>query len=145
MIDNKLSLFLDTIRQANSKCASDIVTMPTQFHKLVKEWAMSQLGVSDTKKQSANVKQPIVRVNFEGHLGANFVSPRGLTAQMANQLVGVQGIVTRMSIPKNLLIKSCHYCPKTSNTSTKDYPDEYCPEETFDLRRNKTIPLTDIN
>ena len=82
----------------------------------------------ESKKASNLAKQPIIRVNFDGHLGNNFVSPRGLCGRMANQLVGVQGIVTKMSISINLMGKSVHFCEKTGASTFKEYPDEYSPE-----------------
>jgi|LakMenE01Jun11ns_1017448.scaffolds.fasta_scaffold9032004_1 DNA replication licensing factor MCM3 len=50
------------------------------------------------------------KISFEGNLGANFVTPRGLGSKLANELVGVQGIITKMEIPKHQLEKSVHYC-----------------------------------
>ena len=37
-------------------------------------------------------------------LGKHLVSPRGLNAEFANKYVGVQGIVTRISIVKPKLV-----------------------------------------
>ena len=43
------------------------------------------------------------KVSIDGNLGKNFVTPRGLKNSLINQLVKVQGIVTRMSIAKTKL------------------------------------------
>ena len=145
LVGNRINLSLDALRLKNSKCASDIVRMPTQYLNLVREWAQGQLNDGESKKVNNLVKQPIIRVKFDGHLGNNFVSPRGLCSRMANQLVGVQGIVTKMSISRNLMNKSVHYCEKTGASTAKEYPDEYSPEEQFDLKKNKVVPRTDVN
>jgi DNA replication licensing factor MCM3 len=55
-------------------------------------------------------KLSLSTIRFEGNLGANFVTPRGLGSKLANELVGVQGIITKMEIPKHQLEKSVHYC-----------------------------------
>lgn len=136
---------LDSLRLRNSKCANDIVKNPTQFLNLVREWAKGQTISGESKKASNLVKQPAIRVDFEGHLGSNFVSPRGLCSRMANQLVGVQGIITKMSISRHLMSKSVHFCEKTGASTFKEYPDEYSPEEQFDLKKNKIVPKTDVN
>lgn len=47
------------------------------------------------------------------------MTPRGLVAKMANQLVGIQGIVTKMSITRNQISKSVHWCEKTNLISHK--------------------------
>lgn len=73
-------------------------------------------------------KQPTLRLTFEGNLGKNFVTPRGLKANMLNSLVRVQGIVTRMSIVKPKLEKSYHYIPATNQGYVQNYKDQYCVE-----------------
>lgn len=50
------------------------------------------------------------RISFEGNLGANFVTPRGLGSKLSNELVGLQGIITKMDGVKHNLEKSVHYC-----------------------------------
>lgn len=50
---------------------------------------------------------------------------------MANQLVGIQGIVTRMDLVRNQLEKSVHWCQKTKNHDAKEYPDSYAPDKEF--------------
>ena len=39
-------------------------------------------------------------INFEGNFGKNHITPRGLKADLVNQFVCVQGIVTKMSLVK---------------------------------------------
>lgn len=38
---------------------------------------------------------------------------------MANQLVGVQGLVTKMSITRNFMNRSVHFCEKTGASTVK--------------------------
>lgn len=64
----------------------------------------------DGKKIGNLEKEPAVNISFEGNLGTNFVTPRGLGCKMANQLVGIQGIVTRTSVSRYNLQKSIHFC-----------------------------------
>jgi len=45
-------------------------------------------------------KQLAYHVNFEGNFGLNHVTPRGLRSNLVNQMVTVQGIVTKMSLVK---------------------------------------------
>ena len=42
-------------------------------------------------------------INFEGNFGRNHVTPRGLKANLVNQLVSVRGIVTRMGLVKPMI------------------------------------------
>ena len=47
-----------------------------------------------------------VQVGFEGSFGSNSVSPRGLTSRLLNNLVQVEGIVTKVGSVKPKMIKS---------------------------------------
>ena len=42
-------------------------------------------------------------VTFEGNFGRNHITPRGLKSNLMNQLVSVQGIVTRMGMVKPMI------------------------------------------
>jgi len=64
-------------------------------------------------------------VNFEGNFGRNYVTPRGLKANLVNQFVQVQGIVTRMSMVKPKIQTSVHYCEATKKGHIKHYNDKF--------------------
>lgn len=42
-------------------------------------------------------------INFEGNFGRNLVTPRGLKAQLLNNLVSVRGIVTKIGLVKPMI------------------------------------------
>jgi DNA replication licensing factor MCM3 len=44
---------------------------------------------------------------------------------MINKLVGVQGIVTRVSIVRQKLLRSVHYCEKTNVGLVREYNNEH--------------------
>lgn len=64
-------------------------------------------------------------MNFEGNFGRNFVTPRGLKANLVNQMVTVQGIVTRMGMVKPKIQTSVHYCEATQKGIVKNYKDQF--------------------
>jgi DNA replication licensing factor MCM3 len=85
---------------------------------------------SQNEKQTANqadrafpTKVKKYYVNFEGEFGRNHVTPRGLKANLVNQLVSVQGIVTRMNLIKPKIQTSVHYCETTKKGLVKHYTD----------------------
>jgi len=55
-------------------------------------------------------------------LGQNYVTPRGLKSVLLNELVQVQGIVTRMSIVKPKIQTSVHYCEATKKVTSSTTP-----------------------
>ncbi len=62
-------------------------------------------------------------------MGTNFVSPRGLVSRLANQLVGIQGIVTKLGICRSQLEKSVQFSDKTKNYMAMVYSDLFNPEK----------------
>ena len=64
---------------------------------------LSSSGKGGNEKTAARTdtfpsKSQVFYINFEGNLGKNHVTPRGLRSEMLNNFVAVQGIVTKMSI-----------------------------------------------
>ena len=54
-----------------------------------------------------------LQAGFEGNFGLNLVSPRGLLSTFLNNLVEVEGIVTKVSSVKPKLVRSVQFCPET--------------------------------
>jgi len=73
-------------------------------------------------------------VNFEGNFGKNYVTPRGLKANLVNQFVQVQGIVTRMTMVRPKIQTSVHYCETTKKGHVKHYDDKYNLTQIADSR-----------
>ena len=108
-----------------------------------------------------NQKEEKLHLNLQGMLGSHLVSPRGLTADLTNQYVGVQGIVTRISEVRSKLVYSVHYCEETKKGNIKEYNDQMKIQESsntygqpingnFELGKatgfmNNVIPTRDIN
>ena len=55
-------------------------------------------------------------VGFEGSFGSKHVTPRSLSARNLNNLVCVEGIVTKCSLVRPKVTKSVHYCPATKKS-----------------------------
>ena len=55
-----------------------------------------------------------IKISFEGSFGRNSVSPRGLNSTQLNNLVEVEGIVTKCSSVRPKLVKSVHLTEKES-------------------------------
>lgn len=68
-------------------------------------------------------KTQVYYVNFDGNFGRNHVTPRGLKADLINQFVAVDGIVTKMSIVRPRIQTSVHYCEATKRGIIKTYND----------------------
>lgn len=60
----------------------------------------SEKQTADARDRAFPTKVKKYYVSFEGNFGRNHVTPRGLKANLVNQLVSVQGIVTKMNLVK---------------------------------------------
>ena len=96
------------MRQQYPQAAQDLIKNPQKYYKLSKNHLERAL-FGDNKPKFMD-KMEHYRISFEGNLGANFVTPRGLGSKLANELVGLQGIITKMDSVKYYLEKSVHYC-----------------------------------
>lgn len=120
-----LKVDIDQLRQQYPQTAQDLVKNPQKYYRFAKNHLERGLFGDHRPKFDAKIEH--YRISFEGNLGANFVTPRGLGSKMANQLVGIQGIITKMDIVKYYLEKSVHYCEKTKAHEVKEYPDNMNP------------------
>ena len=134
---------LDDIRKLDSELCQKIIENPTKAIKILeaalKASIDERLGVSEKKR----VKECRYRIAFEGNLGRNLVTPRGLSASMVHNLVGVQGIVTRVSLVRPKLVKSVHHCEKTQKMTAKEYNDDYELGGEKNLAITNAFPLKD--
>lgn len=62
-------------------------------------------------------------IGFEGSFGERLIGPRELYATYLNQMVCLEGIVTKTSLIHPKLVKTVHWCPKTMRVTTKTYQD----------------------
>lgn len=83
----------------------------------------SEKQAAGTNDKAFPTKTKRYYINFEGNFGRNHVTPRGLKAQLVNQLVSVRGIVTRMGLVKPMIQTSVHYCEATKKGEVRHYND----------------------
>ena len=62
-------------------------------------------------------------VGFEGSFGSRHLTSRTLTSRFINNLVCVEGIVTKVSLVRPKVVTSVHYCPNTAKSISRGYSD----------------------
>ena len=108
---NRLNVNMDELRQFNPRLAQFVLRKPLEGIKMFQDQLNQTVkGMQDdaTNGKGGNEKgmmtdqfpkkTVVYYVNFDGNFGRNHVSPRGLKADLINQYVNVDGIVTKMSI-----------------------------------------------
>jgi DNA replication licensing factor MCM3 len=145
---HRLEINLDKMREYSELLYKRLISNPiqiiplleSQLNKTINEGDRSKKGQNPEKVLMSNKNQKNYKISFTGMLGKNMVSPRGLTAQLTNQLVNVIGIVTRMSIVRPKLVNSCHYCEETKSSFVKSYSDQYSLSGTNNFQANAQNP-----
>lgn len=64
-----------------------------------------------------------VHFGFAGSFGRRSCTPRGLHAEFIGQMVMVEGIVTKVSIPHPKVVFTTHYCEATNKAFYREYRD----------------------
>ncbi len=100
----RFELNIDHLREQDQELCKYIIEKPAKAIQILEQQLqeyLSDLRSGDPQKVARSAddaqfpaKQEKHKVNFEGSLGRNYVTPRGLKANLLNQLVKVQGIVT---------------------------------------------------
>lgn len=163
--EQRLIISLDKLREYNKDLAAELIKKPSRMQALFEEYLNVLIDEDEVNKkqkikQRLHTKQNNYKVSFTGNFGKNMISPRGLNANLANQLVCVQGIVTRTSIVRPKLVKSYHYCEETKQGSIKEYNDQFTNDHTYVLEsmnkgggknmsnnmlfNNNSVPMKDI-
>mgnify|MGYP003686451443 CR=1 FL=1 len=144
--NTRVNFDLDTFRSQNQECSEatqDIIKNPQKYYKTIKLHCEKQIQADENF--SYGDKKPRVNISFEGTLGSNFVTPRGLGSKFANELVGIQGIITKMDLTKYYLEKSVFWCPATKSFERKDYPDNFALDKEVEPNKNRFIKVNDDN
>ncbi len=135
---NRLTVNMDELRQHNPRLAQFVLRDPLFAIKMFQDQLNQTIkgmqedatnGKVNNEKMAQAVdnqfpkKTQVYYVNFDGNFGRNHVTPRGLKADLINQFVCVDGIVTKMSIVRPRIQTSVHYCEATKRGIIKTYND----------------------
>jgi DNA replication licensing factor MCM3 len=160
MKKTRIILSIDKLREFSQEIVQKLISKPIRlikiFENILNELAEEAISLYNNEKSIINNSKPNnnkYKVGFEGNFGRNMISPRGLISSLTNQLVCVQGIVTRMSILRPKLSTSFHFCEETNILSVKEYNDQYSINQPTELGgeyqsmnfMSNRVPLKDNN
>lgn len=145
--EDVLKIDLDKLRALSPELWDEILVEPLNLIQKLESIAEEIIKEAMTIEGEDPDYFDKLRISFEGNLGKQTVTPRGLKSNMMHKLVKLQGIVTSCTKVKFRLLKSTHYCETTKKTLHKEYKDA------FSLRMNdekeekgtSSIPTHDAN
>lgn len=131
---------LNDLRQFGfSDLANGIIRRPRE------EMLLFQKAMNDFARSMDPTNEKVsLEVGFEGSLGSNAVSPRGLLSSLLNNLVDVEGIVTKCSNVTPKLLQSYHFCPATGSYSSREYRDATSLDIGITLNGRKRLQTSSV-
>ncbi|KAL1495133.1 hypothetical protein AB1Y20_016999 [Prymnesium parvum] len=118
----RLMLSIDELRSFDAELTRNFMRRPAEYLPLFEEALRDAISAHDPSyEKHASLAQ--LHIGLQGSFGAHHVSPRGLGAPLLNQLVCVEGIVTKCSLVRPKVLKSAHYCEATGRSHFKEYRD----------------------
>ncbi|MBO6244157.1 MAG: ATP-binding protein [Clostridia bacterium] len=162
---SRITIDINRMRESDPSLVKMVLKSPLKIIPLMERRIDEIAKTFKSEKEQSNTiqtqKEEKIHLNLQGMLGTHLVSPRGLTADLTNQYVGVQGIVTRISQVRSKLVYSVHYCEETKKGNIKEYNDQMKIQESsntygqpingnFEIGKasgfmNNAIPTRDIN
>jgi DNA replication licensing factor MCM3 len=128
--------------------AEQLIRGPRRF-MIALQQAAQDLAENADPSFAKLLKVNEIQIGFEGSFGGNSVSPRGMLSLMLNNLVEIEGIVTKCSNVRPKIVHSVHYCEETKSYLDRDYRDNTSLDIGINVNgqiRNTTssvIPLKD--
>ena len=120
IIDKKYRVVINIndIRVHDTGLANIILRNPREYvlalrEAIIKHATDSLASENPAIEKALQQNEHKLQVGFEGSLGLNSVSPRGLLSSLLNNMVEVEGIVLKVSNVKPKVVRSVMYCDKT--------------------------------
>ncbi|KAG0469240.1 hypothetical protein HPP92_018568 [Vanilla planifolia] len=123
MIQNKrhrLIIGMDDLRSYSLDLARRLIRTPGEYIQPISDALTEVTRNLDPKFLKEGER---VLVGFSGPFGFHRVTPRDLMSSFIGSMVCVEGIVTKCSLVRPKLVKSVHYCPTTSQFTSREYRD----------------------
>lgn len=136
---NRLIVNVNDIRNFDRDLAAQLVRRPREYIMALREAATESAKNADPSVAKL-LKQRELQVGFEGNFGSNVVSPRGLLSSFLNNMLEVEGIVTKCSTVKPKMLKSVQFCPATGKYKLMDHRDETSPDIYLEINGRINLP-----
>jgi DNA replication licensing factor MCM3 len=135
-------LNINEIRSHESAWATEIIQNPRE-HLFALQEAATDIAKNSDASYEKILKTNTLQAGFEGSLGSNSVSPRGLASRLINNLVEVEGIVTKCSSIRPKLVKSVLFCPATGKYTIREHSDSTSMEIGMETREgHEALPTS---
>lgn len=136
---------INHVRQFNQGLAERIIRRPRE-HLIALQQAVQDMAgdIDPAFSKILSTAGTELQVGFEGSFGGNAVSPRGLMSNLLNNMVEVEGIVTRCSNVRPKMTRSVHFCSHTNNYTIRNYRDAHSMDIGIDVGGAQRMPTSSV-
>lgn len=113
---------INDLRNYDQTIAEQLMKSPRKY-MIALQQAAQEAALQTDPSFAKILKLNDINVGFEGSFGRNSVSPRGMLSSLLNNLVEVEGIVTKCSNVRPKIVRSVHFCPETNTHLNREYRD----------------------
>ncbi|KAG8699005.1 MCM DNA helicase complex subunit [Ceratobasidium sp. 395] len=120
--ETRLIVNIDDLRDYKPEHAIGLLKRPHEYIPAFDLALLERVKIQyDVDKHDIAGKE--YNVGFRGSFGDHHVNPRTLRAMHIGKMISLEGIVTRCSLVRPKMLRSIHYCEKTTTFYKCDYRD----------------------
>ncbi|CAN8102974.1 unnamed protein product [Discula destructiva] len=122
--ERRLVVNIDHVRDHNPEIAEGLLLTPFDW-TLAFNHALKQIVKTVTNARPDQIDDEVMYYcAWAGSFGLHACNPRTLSAQLLNQMVSIEGIVTRCSLIRPKIVKSIHYNETENKFHFREYRDQ---------------------
>ncbi|KAM0325559.1 hypothetical protein ACHAQA_007546 [Verticillium albo-atrum] len=119
----RLNVNLDHVREHNEQLADGILRQPFDY-TIAFDHALKEIVKTLPQTRAEEVADALYYCAWAGSFGLNACNPRTLSSQHLNNMVSLEGIVTRCSLIRPKIVKSVHYNENKNVFHFREYQDQ---------------------
>jgi DNA replication licensing factor MCM3 len=140
----RLIVNVDDLRgYLDSKDFAKMMERPRELMMSIQRMA-KDVALSEDATIEKLLENQEIQCGFEGSFGYNAISPRGLRSDLLNQIVDVEGIVTKCSNVRPKLVRTVHYCPKSDEYTKREFKDQLSIDIGINIDGKRSFPSTSV-
>lgn len=119
-----MTVNLDHVRDHNRELAYGILHQPFDYTLAFNHALKEIVQTIPQARPDQTARETIYYCAWAGSFGLNACNPRTLSSQHLNQMVAIEGIVTRCSLIRPKVVRSVHYNEAKDKFHFRDYQDQ---------------------
>ncbi|KAI9672541.1 MAG: MCM DNA helicase complex subunit [Caeruleum heppii] len=120
----RLTVSLDEIRAHNRELADGLLMHPFDYVAAFDQALRNVITTMPDRTAKETSEDTMYYCAYTGSFGECACNPRTLTSAHLNQMVSLEGIVTKCSLVRPKVVKSVHYSEKKNIFHSREYKDQ---------------------